>query len=521
LTATETGATLPVTNQWYRGSVALTDGNEFSGSASSTLTISPAATSDTGTNYYIVVSNAGGSVTSSPASVTIIVPPALSSVSYSNQVYNQNFDSMPDPGFTSVNSINNPLDQGTINGVAYSLANPFDFNYPVIANSYVGGLGLSKMQGWYGAADTFTNVTTPDGISRFGAQDGDQSTGGVIDFGPDDVNHGVVGTNRALGLITTSTTGSTAFALKLVNTSGNPLDYVNLSFIGEFWRQNSGYRTMSFGYTMDATATNFVLTAESISNCTLVPDLAFSFPTNITLNVMDGTQSSNQVNLGVTDLALSSAWQPGAALWLVWSMDYYGSGGGNGYAIDNLSFSASTVPATAPAVTNSAASKITASSAQLNAKVAPDNGATVYWFNYGATASYGKSTPTNALGAVSGVASVNAALAGLLPGTTYHYQVVATNAVGATAAGDATFTTLAITAPDLSEPVFTNSVVGLSFTNATGASFSVLGSDDVTVPLTKWAVVGHAVESPAGSGNYQVTVSPGTNTPQFYILRQP
>jgi hypothetical protein len=344
LTASETGGTPPVTNQWYKGTTALSDSGEFSGSGTPTLTISPAALNDAATNYYIVVKNAGGSVTSSLASVTILVPPAHSVVSYSNQVYAQNFDSLPDPGGVSVNSINNPGDAGVINGLAYSLANPFDFDYPVINNSYVGGLGLSKMQGWYGAADTLPDVTIPDGLSRFGAQDGDQSTGGVIDFGPDDVNGGIVGTNRALGLLTTSTTGSTTFALKLLNASTKTLNYMNLGFLGELWRNNSGARTMSFGYTLDNTATNFVLTSQAISNCTLVPALTFSFPPTISLTIVDGTQSTNQVRLATNNLALSSPWQPGAALWLIWSMDYYGSGGGNGYAIDNLSFSATAAP---------------------------------------------------------------------------------------------------------------------------------------------------------------------------------
>jgi hypothetical protein len=45
---------------------------------------------------------------------------------------------------------------------------------------------------------------------------------------------------------------------------------------------------------------------------------------------------------------LSSPWSPGAALWLIWSMDYYGNGGGNGYAIDNLNFSATEAPIMAP-----------------------------------------------------------------------------------------------------------------------------------------------------------------------------
>src|ERR1019366_805783 len=240
-------------------------------------------------------STGGGRVPCPPASVAILVPPTLSSVSYSNQVYVQNFNSLPDPGGVSVNSINNPLDNGTINGLAYSLANPFDFTYPVINNSYVGGLGLSTMKGWYGAADTL--YAGVDGITRFGAQNGDQSTGGVIDFGLNDVNGGLVGTNRALGLQTTSTTGSTAFALKLVNNSASTLNYINLSFLGELWRNNSGARTISFGYTLDNTASSFVLTSQSISNSTLVPALTISFPTAIVTTIVDGTQPANQVNL--------------------------------------------------------------------------------------------------------------------------------------------------------------------------------------------------------------------------------
>ena len=60
-----------------------------------------------------------------------------------------------------------------------------------------------------------------------------------------------------------------------------------------------------------------------------------------------------------------------------------------------------------------------------------------------------------------------------------------------------------------------------SFTNATGLSFSVLGTNNAAAPKTNWPVVGHPVESPAGSGKYQFTNSPATNPPQFFILSQP
>ena len=60
-----------------------------------------------------------------------------------------------------------------------------------------------------------------------------------------------------------------------------------------------------------------------------------------------------------------------------------------------------------------------------------------------------------------------------------------------------------------------------SFTNATGLSFSVLATNNAVAPKTNWPVVGHPIESPAGSGKYQFTNSPATNPPQFFILSQP
>jgi hypothetical protein len=628
LTASQSGGSLPITNQWYKGATLLTDTGDFSGSGTSTLTINPstinnAGTNDTGTNYFIVVSNPGGSVTSSVASVTVLIPPALSSVSYSNQLYIQNFDSLPDPSGVSVNSFNNPGNPGIINGVAYSLANPFDFNYPVINNSYVGGLGLSALKGWYGAADTLANAVFPGvgGITRFGAQNGDQSTGGVIDFGPNDVNGGIVGTNRALGLITTSSTGSTTFALKLVNTTTNDLNYIHLNLLAELWRNNVNPRTISFGYVFDDTGTNFVLDTQSISNCTLVPGLAFSFQTNIGgVFVVDGTQPANQINLVTNNMALVSPWHTNAALWLIWSMNTsLNAGSGQGYAIDNLNVSGTTVPTTAPTAATTAATKIAANNATFNGTVNPSNGPTAYWFQYGTTASYGSFTPTNSVGLVSGAASVTNLTAGLLPGTLYHYRVVATNIAGTATGSDATFTTvalptvttltasnitassatadatinpnggagaywfkygttasygsfsttnalaagsspvivtrllagllqgtvyhyqivatniagtslgldssfttLAVTPPNLGGATISGGVFTIAFTNATGASFSVLATNDVTVPKATWPVIGTAVENPAGSGNYQFTdPNPATNSTRFYILRQP
>ena len=110
---------------------------------------------------------------------------------------------------TSVNSAN-PV---TINGVTYSLSNPFDFAFPVSASGNNGGLGLSSLAGWYGLADPTASVGT-----RFGATDGDQTTGGQISFGLPNSS------NRALGLLATSTTGYTAFGAKFINGTSQTLE---------------------------------------------------------------------------------------------------------------------------------------------------------------------------------------------------------------------------------------------------------------------------------------------------------
>ncbi len=152
-------------------------------------------------------------------------PPA-SFIAYSSDgsIYTQNFDSLPDPGSTSVNTAN-PV---TINGVTYSLANPFDFAYPVAATGNTGGLGLAALAGWYGLADPTASV----GV-RFGATDGDQTTGGQISFGLPNSS------NRALGLLATSTTGYTAVGAKFINNTGATLHYINLQLTGEVWRQSN------------------------------------------------------------------------------------------------------------------------------------------------------------------------------------------------------------------------------------------------------------------------------------------
>ena len=77
----------------------------------------------------------------------------------------------------------------------------------------------------------------------------------------------------------------------------------------------------------------------------------------------------------------------------------------------------------------------------LQGAVNPHGQETTCWFQFGATTAYGGQTPTAAVGAGTVAVKVDQALTGLLPGTTYHYRLVATSAGGTVDGQDHTFTT--------------------------------------------------------------------------------
>lgn len=98
-------------------------------------------------------------------------------------------------------------------------------------------------------------------------------------------------------------------------------------------------------------------------------------------------------------------------------------------------------PAPPPAVGTGAATDVTTTGATLNGTVNPNGAATTASFEWGATTSYGETTPGQAVGAGTSAQAVSAALTGLAPCATYHYRATATSVGGAAAGEDATFET--------------------------------------------------------------------------------
>jgi hypothetical protein len=112
--------------------------------------------------------------------------------------------------------------------------------------------------------------------------------------------------------------------------------------------------------------------------------------------------------------------------------------------------------------------------ATLDGEVRPVGVETEYYFEYGATTAYGSRTAEANAGSGDGFVGVSAPLAGLAPGTSYHYRLVATNSRGTTIGEGKEFETLGGKPVVLTEPIYT---IGYSSATLKG---SVYGKGETT-----------------------------------------
>ena len=95
-----------------------------------------------------------------------------------------------------------------------------------------------------------------------------------------------------------------------------------------------------------------------------------------------------------------------------------------------------------PAVSGLAAEDVSPTEATLTGLVNPEEGPTTYIFEYGPTASYGAFTPNStSVGDDTSNHAVDDTITGLIPGTIYHFRLVASNFGGTTHSADQTFIT--------------------------------------------------------------------------------
>jgi hypothetical protein len=346
------------------------------------------------------------------------------------------------------------------------------------------------MAGWYGSAAL---------LERFGATSGDQTTGGQLSFGMSGSS------NRALGLLATTSTGGTAFGAKFINQAAATLKYINLQVTGEVWRQSDLPKTLQCYYFIDLAGTATFPAGPTA----LLPSLNVDFPTVATAvggAAVDGTQALNQTNLVVANQWITN-WPPGAALWLVWTMAD-STGKAQGLGIDNLSFSASaTAPNTAPVLAPIANQLLILGQTLSLTASATDNDLPPQTLTF----SLGPDAPAGAtIGPVSGQLSWMPANA---PATNTLSVIVTDNGIPSLSATQSFTVTVLPPAPrpQLGSVRLGASTFSFSWPSAAGYLYRVQYKSDLTA--TNWTTLG--ADQPGTGSQLSLTVGL-TNAPQCF-----
>ncbi|MEO6787402.1 MAG: hypothetical protein ABI318_14820, partial [Chthoniobacteraceae bacterium] len=139
------------------------------------------------------------------------------------------------------------------------------------------------------------------------------------------------------------------------------------------------------------------------------------------------TLNGSQIKVNGPGLISVTAYQPGDSYW----------------QSSDIAFQY--INAQPPSISGITAGGITTTSVTLYAVINPNGTATTAKFQSGTTNAYGTDTPIT-LTPVNGFADqfVNTTLTGLMPATTYHFRITATNAGGTTTAADLTFRTWSV-----------------------------------------------------------------------------
>jgi hypothetical protein len=122
--------------------------------------------------------------------------------------------------------------------------------------------------------------------------------------------------------------------------------------------------------------------------------------------------------------------------------------------------------ASSPSVASGAASSIAQTSAVLGGIVNPNGGQTTYAFQWGLTNAYGVNGKPHSAGSGTKPVAASTTATGLIPGTRYHFRLIAISRSGVTVGADHTFSTAGHPPPGASTGP--PAQVGTSFATVTG-----------------------------------------------------
>lgn len=197
----------------------------------------------------------------------------------------------------------------------------------------------------------FVNDSTLDGWNLFRGPaaatqytpgTGSSNSGSFYSFGA------AGSTERALGSISSGTSGTQTYTLVLQNLTGNTLTSFSLNYDGEQWRDGGQgtfaptLHSLTFDTLVTATVSDAILLGAGF---TAVPALNFQGPisanTTTNGNALNGNVAPNRV--ANINGSVNVNWTPGSFLVLRWT-DLNEAGNDHALALDNLSFSAVPTP---------------------------------------------------------------------------------------------------------------------------------------------------------------------------------
>lgn len=176
-----------------------------------------------------------------------------------------------------------------------------------------------------GTTNTWTdNTTIPAWYSNrtvYIGSDGASTTGALFSFGS------TASAERALGALTSGTTPTVHFGVRLVNNTGGNISGLTITFRGEQWRQTANAQTLVFESQVGATSlTSGTWTANSSFNFTALK--------TGTAGLLDGNATGNFSDVSGT---LNVAVTNGQEIWLRWTKTGSTS---PGLSIDDISITA-------------------------------------------------------------------------------------------------------------------------------------------------------------------------------------
>jgi hypothetical protein len=229
-------------------------------------------------------------------------------------------------------------------GLTYS--ENFDSLASSSAGTTVPWTDSSTIPGWYASRALLASggAYGPTAFTSYRVAGGENNSGWIYSFG---TNNGVgLVTDRAFGSISSGSTGTNSWGLRIQNDTANAVGNVLISYTGEQWRNggNASAQTMVFTYQVSSTPFGSPISALA-NDAGFIPFTALDFvtpTTGATAGVLDGNAAANRTvfsSILLTGVTLA----PGEELFLRWH-DVNDAGNDHGFGVDDFSISFSVVP---------------------------------------------------------------------------------------------------------------------------------------------------------------------------------